>query len=92
MSVHRQNIIRRREALVVRSEGHRFQIKRNFEQLRPRIDYIATALRLVNSLRSKIGVIGGIAALLIVRRPGTVVSWLKRGWIVWQVVRRLRHR
>ena len=76
----------------MRSEGHRFQIKRNFEQLRPRIDYIATALRLVNSLRSKIGVIGGIAALLIVRRPGTVVSWLKRGWIVWQVVRRLRHR
>lgn len=92
MSAYRQNIIRRREALVFRSDAYRFQIKQNFEQLRPRIEYVATALRLVNSLRSKIGVIGSIAAILVVRRPGAVTSWLKRGWLVWQIVRRLRHR
>jgi YqjK-like protein len=92
MSAHRQIITRRREALVRRSEDYRFQIKRHFEQMRPRIDYIATVLRFVNSLRSKIGVIGGIAALLIVRPPSTIASWVKRGWVVWQLVRRSRYR
>ena len=90
--MRRQSINERRKELSLRSDGYRFQIKRNFEQLRPRVEYVTTALRLVNSLRSKIGVIGGIAALLVVRRPRTVTSWLKRGWIVWQIVRPLRHR
>ena len=92
MLAHRQNIIKRRQALVVRSQDYRVQIKRNFEQLRPRVEFVATALRLINSLRSKISVMGGIAALLLVRRRGTVSSWFKRAWIFWQLVRRLRNR
>jgi YqjK-like protein len=92
MSARAETIIKRRAALVLLSEARRFQIKQNFEQLRPRIEYVATALRLVNSLRSKIGLIGSVGALLIVRRPRTVTSWLKRGWIIWQLRRRLKGR
>ena len=89
-SARRQEINLRREALVVSSNAYRFHIKRDFEQLRRRVDNAATMLQLVNSLRSKIGVIGGIAALLTVRSRGAVFSWIRRGWIVWQLVRRYR--
>ncbi len=88
--MRRQQMQRRREALVLRSDGYRWQIKDDFEHLRPRVDYATTVLRLVNSLRSKIGVIGGIAALLTVRSPSTVFSWVRRGWIAWQLVRGFR--
>jgi YqjK-like protein len=77
----------RRDALIVRSDLDRLQIARDFENLRPRVDYVTNLLRLVNSLRSHIGVIGGIVALLAVRRPGIMVSWARRGWILWQLIR-----
>ena len=85
-----QRIKLRRDAIVVSNNDYRLKIRRDFEQLRPRVEYAATMLRLVNSLRSNIGVIGSIAALLTVRSPGAFFTWIRRGWIVWELVRRFR--
>jgi YqjK-like protein len=82
-----QAIHERRNGLIIRGDLHRSQIALEFENLRPRVDYVTNLLRLVNSLRSNIGVIGGIVAVLAVRRPGAMRSWVRRGWIVWQLVR-----
>lgn len=89
-SRRQQQIQQRRNAIIVRSDAYRLNIRRDFNQLRPPVDYAATILRLVNSLRSNISVIGSIAALLTVRSPGAFFTWLRRGWIVWQLVRRFR--
>jgi YqjK-like protein len=84
---HSQTIRERRDGLISRGNVHRSQIAFEFENLRPRVDYVTKLLRLANSLRSNIGVIGGIVAVLAVRRPGAIVSWIRRGWVVWQLVR-----
>ena len=85
-----QRIQLRRDAIVVSNNDYRLKIRSDFEQLRPRVEYAATMLRLVNSLRSNIAVIGSIAALLTVRSPSAVFTWIRRGWIVWELVRRFR--
>lgn len=82
-----QAIHERRDGLIIRSNLYRSQIALEFQNLRPRVDYVANLLRLANSLRANIGVIGGIVAVLAVRRPGAMVSWVRRGWIVWRLVR-----
>jgi YqjK-like protein len=85
-----QQIKLRRSAIVAQNDVYRLNIQRDFNQLWPRVDYAARMLRIVNSLRSNISVIGSIAALLTVRSPSAVFSWVRRGWIVWQIARRFR--
>lgn len=92
LSLRRQRLSQRREILSLLSDGARIQIQHDFRQLQPRIDYISTALRLINSLRSNIGVIGSVAAVLMMRRPSTLFSWTRRGWIVWRLMRYLKYR
>ena len=84
------HIKERRRAIVLQNDILRAGIQRHVNDLWPRVDYAARAVRLVNSLRSNISVIGSIAALLTVRSPNAVFSWARRGWIVWQLVRRFR--
>ena len=73
-----------------RNDAYRYQIKQDFQQLQRSVDYVATVVRLVNSLRSKIGVVSGIVALLTLRSPNATFSWIRRGWVLWQLVRRFK--
>ena len=89
-AARRQAIRQRREGLVARNDSYRYQIQRDFAQLQPRVDYVETVLRLANSLRSKLGVISGIVALFTIRSPNLAFSWLRRAWLVWQLVKRFK--
>ena len=90
VSARKQEISRRREDLVARNDSYRYQIADAFQQLQPRIDYVEAVVRFVNSVRANVAILSGIVALLTLRSPNMAFSWVRRGWVLWQLVRRIR--
>jgi hypothetical protein len=80
----------RRERLVAQAAAQRMALAQNIEPWRiplARVDQGLAALRFFKSHPAWI-VAGGI--LLAALRPGRVLIWLRRGWITWQVLHKLR--
>ena len=90
VSARKQEISRRREDLVARNDSYRYQIADAFQQLQPRIDYVEAVVRFVNSVRANVAILSGIVALLTLHSPNMAFSWVRRGWVLWQLVRRIR--
>lgn len=87
----------RRERLVAQAAAQRSALAQNIEPWRrplARVDQGLAVLR--NIKRHPAWIVGGVA-LLAALRPGRVRAagvgkWLSRGWVTWQMVRKLRGR
>lgn len=80
----------RRRRLVAQAAAQRTALAHGMEPWRVRLalaDQGVAAFRYVG--RHPALIVGG-ALLLAALRPGRVGKWLQRGWLVWQIGRRLR--
>jgi YqjK-like protein len=80
----------RRERLVVQAAAQRVALAENIEPWRAPLalaDRGLTALRLIRSHPAWL--VGGLV-LLVALRPGRAGKWLRRGWVTWQIMQRLR--
>ena len=81
----------KREILIANGETYRLQIVRGFTELRPHIEFGARIIRFISSLPTQVAALTGIVAVLTLRRPSTMVTWGRRGWLIWYVIRRIRN-
>ncbi len=82
----------RRERLIAQAAAQRTALTQNIEPWRiplARVDLGLTALRFIK--RHPAFLVGG-SILFAALRPGRVMKWLRRGWVVWQMIPRLRGR
>ncbi|MGA9992823.1 MAG: YqjK-like family protein [Thiobacillaceae bacterium] len=82
----------RRERLIGQAAAQRLTLAQNIEPWRVPLalaDQGLAALRFIK--RHPAWIVGGVV-LFGALRPGNVGRWLRRGWVTWQVVRRLRGR
>ena len=80
----------RRERLIAQAAAQRMALAQNIEPWRVPLalaDQGLTALRYIKSHPAWI-VGGGI--LFAMLRPGSVGKWLRRGWVTWQIINKLR--
>lgn len=82
----------RQERLVAQAAAQRITLAQNIEPWRmplARVDRGLAALRYIK--RHPAWIVGG-AVLFAALRPGPVGKWLRRGWVTWQMVYKLRGR
>lgn len=82
----------RREHLVAQAAAQRTALAQNIAPWRIPLtlaDQGLSALRFIKS--HPVWIVGG-AALLAVLRPGRAGKWLRRGWLSWQIINKLRSR
>ena len=82
----------RRERLVAQAAAQRMALAQNIEPWRKplaRADQGLAALRYIKSHPAWI--VGG-GALLAALRLGRAGKWLRRGWVTWQIMHKLRGR
>ena len=80
----------RRERLVAQAAAQRMALAQNIEPWRVPLalaDQGLTALRFIKS--HPVWILGG-AALLAALRPRSAGKWLRRGWVTWQIINKLR--
>ncbi len=89
------NLIRlaeRREHLVAQAAAQRKLLAQNIEPWRKPLTLADQGLRALRFIRSRPAWIVGGAALLAVLRPGRAGKWLRRGWLSWRIINKLRSR
>ena len=84
----------RRERLIAQAAAQRMMLGQNIEPWRIPLslaDRGLAALRYI--MNHPTWIVGGVA-LLAVLRPGRVGigKWVQRGWLTWQLIRKLRSR
>ncbi|MFZ0105346.1 MAG: YqjK family protein [Thiobacillus sp.] len=80
----------RRRRLVAQAAAQRIALAQTVEPLRARLALVDRGVNAVRVIRRHPALLAGAALLLVVLRPRYAVKWLQRGWLVWQVGRRLR--
>ncbi|MBU1665853.1 MAG: YqjK-like family protein [Gammaproteobacteria bacterium] len=82
----------RRERLVAQAAAQRTALAESIEPWRTPLAWADRGLEMLSVLkRHPVWLVGGVAAFaaLRVNRAG---KWLRRGWVTWQVVQKLRGR
>lgn len=82
----------RRQHLVALVAAQRTVLVQDIEPWRARLALADRGVALFQYVRSHPVLLAGPALLLAVLRPRRVGNWLQRGWIMWQLGRRLRGR
>ena len=80
----------RKQRLQLRSAEQREALVQHAQGLAPvfrGIDRIANGLRWA---QSNAPILSGIAVFMLVVRPRAALRWARRGWLGWQMFRRLR--
>ncbi len=81
----------RRRQLVEQAAAQRTVLGRDLEPWRERLALVDQGVAVFRYIGRNPAVMLGVAALLlVVLRPRRAGKWLQRGWLVWQVGRRLR--
>jgi hypothetical protein len=79
-----------RRQLVAQAAAQRTALARNLEPWRPRLALVDQGVAVFRYIGRHPLLLGGAALLLVAWRPRRAGKWLQRGWLVWQVGRRLR--
>lgn len=90
MNEKSRRLAERRERLVAQAAAQRVTLARNIEPLRiplARVDLALSALRFVR--RHPVWLSSGVA-LVAALRPSFAGAWLRRGWIAWRIMHKLR--
>lgn len=79
----------RRSLLIAQAEAQRTALALNLAPWRARLALADKGIAAVRYVRSRPVLIVGAALLLAALRPRRVGTWLQRGWLAWQIRRRL---
>jgi hypothetical protein len=80
----------RRRRLVAQAAAQRLALAHDVEPWRARLALVDRGVDAVRYVRRHPALLMGAALLLVVWRPRHAVKWLQRGWLIWQVGRRVR--
>lgn len=80
----------RRRQLVARAAAQRTALAHDLAPWRARLALADRGIAALRYLRRHPALMVGAALLLVALRPRRVGTWLQRGWVVWQIGRRLR--
>lgn len=80
----------RRERLVAQAAAQRMALAQNIEPWRVPLAYADGGLAVLRYIKHHPAWLVGAGALLVALRPGRVGKWLRRGWVAWQIIHKLR--
>lgn len=87
------HLAERRSLLIKRAAAQRSALPYHLAPWRARLSWVDRGLAGVRYMGSHpIWVAGSALVLVAVLRPLRATKWLQRGWLVWQIGRRLRSR
>ncbi|MGZ8270833.1 MAG: YqjK-like family protein [Methylophilus sp.] len=82
----------KRERLIFEAENQRVELTELVEVWRPTLSLTDQVIRVVKLAKEHPAItLGAGAVLLKVLRPRHISKWLGRGWLMWQVFRKLKH-
>lgn len=79
----------RRSLLIAQAEAQRTALAHNLAPWRARLALADRGIAAVRYVRSRPGLLVAAALLVAALRPRGVGTWLQRGWLAWQIRRRL---
>jgi len=82
----------RRRLLIAQAEAQRTALAINIAPWRARLALADKGIAVVRYVRSRPALILGVALLVAAVRPRRAGTWLQRGFLAWQIGRRLRSR
>jgi hypothetical protein len=82
----------RRRELVAQAAAQRAALAQTVEPWRARLALADQGVAVFRYVRRHPALLMGAAFLLAAWRPRRVGTWLQRGWMAWQLGRRLRRR
>lgn len=88
MRLHRQEVMQRRQALLAKIAGQRQDLADAAQRWQPALALADQTVAVVHFVRRNALVVGGLAALALVRRNGVAVL-VKGGWRAWKAYRYL---
>lgn len=80
----------RRRRLVAQAAAQRTALAHNLEPWRARLALADRGVLVFRYIGRHPAMMVGAALLLVAWRPRSAGKWLKRGWLAWQIGRRLR--
>jgi len=92
MNLKLQRIAQRRSHLRAVAASQRAELGQCVERLRAPLALVDRGVEVIRFVRRNPLLVGGASALLVALRPYRMSKWLRRGWLAWQLVRRLRNR
>ena len=92
MNLNLDRIAQRRSHLQEVAASQRAQLSQCVERLRAPLGLVDRGMDAVRFVRRNPLVLGGASALFVALRRYRMGKWLQRGWLAWQLVRRLRKR
>jgi hypothetical protein len=88
--MNKRHLAERRERLIAQAAAQRATLAQCIEPWRVPLVRLDQGLNLLRAVkRHPAWIVGGVA-LFAVLRPARVVKWLRRGWVAWGVIHRLR--
>ena len=98
MNLNLHDIAQRRSHLQTLAASQRAQLGLALERFRTPFSLVDRGLNIVRFVRRYPIILGGASALFVALRPGRLVrpmhmgKWMRRGWMAWQLLSRLRKR
>lgn len=80
----------RRERLIAQAAAQRMALAQNIEPWRGPLALADQGFAALRFIKSHPAWILGGAALLAALRPRNAGKWLRRGWVTWQIINKLR--
>ncbi|MDO9468817.1 MAG: YqjK-like family protein [Thiobacillus sp.] len=80
----------RRRQLVAQAALQRFTLANDMAPWRARLALVDQGVAAIRYLRSRPFLVLGVTLLFAAVRPRGAGKWLRRGWLAWQIGRRLR--
>lgn len=86
-------IAQRRAALVASAAAQRGELAQTMPPWRARLALADRAFGIIRRVRQHpVLLLGGVTLVGALWRPGRSGRWLQRGWLAWQIARRLAKR
>jgi YqjK-like protein len=92
MNKKRAQLAERRQQLVAQAAVQRISLAHDLEPWRARLVLADRGIAGLRYIKSHPILMVGAVLLLAALRQGRVGKWLQRGWVVWQLGRRLGRR
>jgi hypothetical protein len=86
-----QKLVQKREHLVLQAEKQREQLVQIVEVWRAPLAIADKGLAVISFIKKHPAwLVGGSAIFLKLVRPNRIGKWLGRGWVAWQLMRKLQ--
>ncbi|MBZ0067317.1 MAG: YqjK-like family protein [Thiobacillus sp.] len=79
----------RRSLLIAQAEAQRTALAHNLAPWRARLALADRGIAAVRYVRNRPGLLLAAALVVAALRPRRLGTWLQRGWLAWQIRRRL---